>query len=128
LCDGEQVYFPKTCVKQSDYEAHTGTPTGKFVIGLGQDEMAFVDSSEDINSILMNAVSGLLAKYGISPKDIGRLEVGTETVIDKSKSAKTHLMQLFASSGNTDIEGVDSINACYGGTHPGPNITTAFVF
>ncbi len=42
--------------------------------------------------------------------------MGTETVIDKSKSCKTNLMQLFASSGNSDIEGVDSINACYGGT------------
>ncbi len=44
-----QVYFPKTCVKQSDYEVHTGTPAGKFVVGLGQDEMAFVDASEDIS-------------------------------------------------------------------------------
>ena len=42
--------------------------------------------------------------------------MGTETVIDKSKSAKTNLMQLFAACGNSDIEGVDSINACYGGT------------
>jgi len=25
-------------------------------------------------------------------------------------------MQLFAEQGNTDVEGVDSINACYGGT------------
>jgi len=77
-----EVYFPKTCVKQSDYEAHTGTPAGKFVVGLGQDEMAFVDASEDINSIMMNAVSGLLAKYGISPKDIGRLEVRSHAAIE----------------------------------------------
>lgn len=47
---------------------------------------------------------------------IGRLEVGTETIIDKSKSVKSALMQLFEESGNTDIEGVDTTNACYGGT------------
>merc|ERR1711946_119396 len=47
---------------------------------------------------------------------IGRLEVGTETIIDKSKSVKSVLMQLFKSSGNTDVEGVDTTNACYGGT------------
>jgi hydroxymethylglutaryl-CoA synthase len=35
----------------------------------------------------------------------------------QSKSVKTNLMQLFAASGNCDIEGVDSINACYGGEH-----------
>lgn len=55
-------------------------------------------------------------KYNIDPKSIGRMEVGTETIIDKSKSVKTALMQLFAESGNTDIEGVDTTNACYGGT------------
>lgn len=42
--------------------------------------------------------------------------MGTETILDKSKSVKTVLMQLFEASGNTDIEGVDSTNACYGGT------------
>jgi hydroxymethylglutaryl-CoA synthase len=44
-----QVYFPNSCLKQADYEVHTGTPAGKFVVGLGQEEMAFVDSAEDIN-------------------------------------------------------------------------------
>jgi hydroxymethylglutaryl-CoA synthase len=56
-----------------------------------------------------------MEKYQIDPKDIGRLEVGTETIIDKSKSVKTILMSLFA--GNTEIEGVDTTNACYGGTN-----------
>ena len=46
---------------------------------------------------------------------IGRLEVGTETLVDKSKATKTSLMRLFGS--NSDIEGVDTINACYGGTN-----------
>ena len=53
---------------------------------------------------------------GISYKDIGRLDVGTETMIDKSKSVKSVLMSLFEGSGNHDVEGADSLNACYGGT------------
>lgn len=40
-------------------------------------------------------VTSLLEKYKIDPKQIGRLEVGSETVIDKSKSIKTFLMQIF---------------------------------
>jgi hydroxymethylglutaryl-CoA synthase len=43
------------------------------------------------------------------------LEVGTETILDKSKSVKSVLMQLFGN--NTNIEGVDNVNACYGGTN-----------
>jgi hydroxymethylglutaryl-CoA synthase len=61
-------------------------------------------------------VSSLMRKYDVDPKSIGRLEVGTETIIDKSKAVKTVLMDLFASSGNHDIEGLDSKNACYGST------------
>ena len=53
----------------------------------------------------------------MDPKSIGRLEVGTETLLDKSKSVKSVLMQLFEASGNTSIEGVDTVNACYGGTN-----------
>ena len=44
------------------------------------------------------------------------MEVGTETIIDKSKSVKSTLMQLFTASGNSGIEGIDTTNACYGGT------------
>ena len=93
-----------------------GQKEGKFTIGLGQTNMAFCDDLEDINSVCMTAVMNLLDKYNIAPTDIGRLEVGTETLIDKSKSVKTTLTQLFNSHGNFDLEGVDNINACYGGT------------
>lgn len=43
----------------------------------------------------LTVVKSLLEKYHIDPKLIGRLEVGSETVIDKSKSIKTWLMQIF---------------------------------
>lgn len=58
-----------------------------------------------------------MRKYSIEPTSIGRLEVGTETILDKSKSVKSVLMQLFEKSGNTNVEGVDTVNACYGGTN-----------
>jgi hydroxymethylglutaryl-CoA synthase len=60
--------------------------------------------------------SGLLivVRYEIDPLSVGRLEVGTETLVDKSKSTKTVLMDLFP--GNTHIEGATVVNACYGGT------------
>ena len=65
----------------------------------------------------LTTLSSLLRKYEIDPKSVGRLEVGTETLLDKSKSVKSVLMQLFAPHGNTNVEGVDTVNACYGGTN-----------
>ncbi|PPQ63098.1 hypothetical protein CVT24_005809 [Panaeolus cyanescens] len=111
-----EVYFPRRCVSETELEVYDGVSAGKYTIGLGQEYMAWPDDREDINSFALNAVSGLLEKYNIDPKSIGRIEVGTETIIDKSKSVKTTLMDLFAESGNFDIEGIDSKNACYGGT------------
>lgn len=107
------VYVPSRYVSQEDLEIQDGC-VGKYTKGLGQLNMAFVDDREDIASIYMSAVSSLLEKYNIDVQDIGRLEVGTETLIDKSKSVKTSLMGLMGC--NTDLEGVTSVNACYGGT------------
>ncbi|KAL9231050.1 hypothetical protein vseg_006320 [Gypsophila vaccaria] len=111
-----EIYFPPTCVHQEALEVHDAVSKGKYTIGLGQECMAFCTDVEDIISISLTAVNSLLEKYNVDPKQIGRLEVGSETVLDKSKSIKTFLMQIFEEHGNTDIEGVDSTNACYGGT------------
>jgi hydroxymethylglutaryl-CoA synthase len=110
------IYFPPTCVLQEELETHDGVSKGKYTIGLGQDSMAFCTEVEDVISMSLTVVKSLLKKYNIDPMRIGRLEVGSETVIDKSKSIKTWVMQIFEECGNTDIEGVDSSNACYGGT------------
>ncbi|KCV73095.1 hydroxymethylglutaryl-CoA synthase [Fonticula alba] len=111
-----EVYFPQSFVEQSDLEEFDNVSSGKYTIGLGQSRMAVVDDNEDINSICLTAVSRLMMRTRLPYSAIGRLEVGTETIIDKSKATKTVLMQLFANSGNTDVEGIDTTNACYGGT------------
>lgn len=112
-----EVYFPHSFVSQEDLEKYDKVPAGKYTVGLGQNNMAFVGDREDIVSISLTVVKSLLEKYSINVNDIGRLEVGTETIIDKSKSVKTSLMDLFKESGNTGLEGVDNVNACYGGTN-----------
>ncbi|KAJ9137190.1 3-hydroxy-3-methylglutaryl coenzyme A synthase [Coniochaeta hoffmannii] len=109
-----EIYFPSQYVEQSELEKFDGASTGKYTIGLGQTKMAFCDDREDIYSFALTAVSKLLKNYNIDTNSIGRLEVGTETLLDKSKSVKSVLMQLFGE--NTNIEGIDTINACYGGT------------
>lgn len=112
-----EIYFPSQCVDQAELEKFDGVSQGKYTIGLGQTKMSFCDDREDIYSFALSTVASLLEKYSIDPKSIGRLEVGTETLLDKSKSVKSVLMQLFQESGNTNIEGVDTVNACYGGTN-----------
>ena len=109
-----ESYFPRNCLPLTALEKADGCD-GKYTVGLGQEVLAYFDDREDVGSVLLTAVSRLLENYGISPAEVGRLEVGTETLIDKSKTIKTTLLaHLFGD--NADIEGVTSTNACYGGT------------
>lgn len=112
-----EIYFPSTYVDQGDLEIFDKASKGKYTVGLGQLKMACVNDCEDVNSMSLTCVRNLLKKYNIPPTAIGRLEIGTETLLDKSKSVKTVLMDLFKASGNHDIEGVTTFNACYGGTN-----------
>ncbi|CCC69005.1 hypothetical protein NCAS_0C00150 [Naumovozyma castellii] len=110
-----EIYIPTQFVSQQDLEKFDGVSSGKYTIGLGQTNMSFVNDREDIYSMCLTVLSKLIKNYNIDTNEIGRLEVGTETLIDKSKSVKSVLMQLF--NGNNDVEGIDTLNACYGGTN-----------
>ncbi|NXE43830.1 HMCS1 protein, partial [Ptilorrhoa leucosticta] len=124
-----EIYFPSQYVDQAELEKYDGVNAGIYTsggvslsgqgtptVGLGQLKMGFCSDREDISSLCLTVVQKLMEKNNLSYDCIGRLEVGTETIIDKSKSVKTVLMQLFEESGNMDVEGIDTMNACYGGT------------
>lgn len=81
-----QLYFPSYCIQQSDLEDYDKVSKGKYTKGLGQQKMAFTGDREDINSIALTVLDKLISRNSLDKKDIGRLEVGTETFIDKSKS------------------------------------------
>uniref|UniRef100_A0A1B6CK31 Hydroxymethylglutaryl-coenzyme A synthase N-terminal domain-containing protein n=2 Tax=Clastoptera arizonana TaxID=38151 RepID=A0A1B6CK31_9HEMI len=100
-----ELIFPSLCIDQTELEKFDGVSAGKYTIGLGQSKMGFCTDREDINSLCLTALARLVEKNNLRYEDIGHLEVGTETIIDKSKSVKTVLMQLFEKSGNHDVEG-----------------------
>jgi len=91
---------------------------GKYTKGLGQKEMSFVSDCEDIYSISLTVLNNLINKNNININDIGRLSVASETILDHSKSIKSYLMQLFKGNNDiiNDVEGCDSIHACYSST------------
>lgn len=111
-----ELTIPSLYVDQEELEKYDGVSSGKYTVGLGQKAMGICTDREDINSLCLTVVHNLLEKNHIDYSEIGRLEVGTETIIDKSKSVKSVLMQLFEPHGVTDIEGIDTTNACFGGT------------
>jgi len=88
---------------------------GKYTIGLGQESMSVWDSErETAASMALTVVSRLMESCCVTPDQIGRIAVGTESLTDTSKSVKTTLMRLMP--GTASVEGVTHLNACYGGT------------
>lgn len=111
-----EVYFPAQHVSQENLETYNNVSCGKYTIGLGQSQMSFCTDLENTHSLALTVVSNLMQKLKLDYSQIGRLSVSSETIVDKSKSIKSVLMQLFEESGNFDVEGVDYLNACYAGT------------
>ena len=112
-----EFYGPREYIEQFDLETFDGHKEhGKYTEGLGQTRMAICSDREDIHSICLTVVKRLFEKNDVSPANVGFLMVGTETLLDKSKSTKSVLMQLFEDAGNQDVQGVDTTNACFGGT------------
>lgn len=112
-----EFYCPREYVEQSQLEIFDRHDVpGKYTQGLGQTRMAICSDREDIHSISLTVVKRLFEKNNLSPAQVGFLMVGTETLLDKSKSTKSVLMQLFQESGNLDVQGIDTTNACFGGT------------
>ncbi|VDM17137.1 unnamed protein product [Hydatigera taeniaeformis] len=110
-----EIYFPKTYIPQTVMEEHYGFPE-KYTKGLGQMSMAICDGAEDVVSLSLTVTKRLIERIGLDLTKIGFLEVGSETLVDKSKSVKSHLMVLFEECGNFDLAGIDVKSACYGGT------------
>ncbi|QDZ22815.1 polyketide synthase [Chloropicon primus] len=112
---GIYVYIPEFAVSQQELEKYDNCE-GKYTNGLGQKALSCCNDNEDSVSFALNAVRGLMESHRIPYDAIGRVEVGTESCVDRSKSIKSFLMRLFEEKGNTSVEGVDNTNACYGGT------------
>ncbi|WUR04174.1 hydroxymethylglutaryl-coA synthase [Vairimorpha necatrix] len=112
---GIEYQLPCYKIDEAEIAPKIGWELNKIKIGLGMHEFGVVGHKEDVVSLALSAVDNLLVKYNVDPKDVGKIEVGTESHFDSAKSIKTYLLQLF--NDNVSIAGCDTTNACYGGTN-----------
>ena len=105
-----EYYCPNLCISASALEDFHNCK-GQYT------NMTFCSDDEDAVSMAMTSLSRLMQRCGLSYVDIGRLEVGTESQVDRAKSIKSFLMTLFEQQGCYDVLGADTYNACYGGTN-----------
>mmetsp|Transcript_77103 Transcript_77103/g.198568 ORF Transcript_77103/g.198568 Transcript_77103/m.198568 type:complete len:979 (+) Transcript_77103:82-3018(+) len=131
-----QFYFSQLEMEEFDARPDRYGPSviGKYTKGIGQIEGRFNSDDEDPVSFAMTATHRLLERIeakgfnetGRYQPDgvplniynaVGRIDVGTESIVDRSKSMKSYIMDIFEryGDGESNVEGVDQYNACYGG-------------
>jgi hydroxymethylglutaryl-CoA synthase len=121
--DDLAVYIPQIYLSIEDLAKARDLNYGKLSKGLGLLEMAIADAREDAATMAANAVLDLIHKNDITPNDIGRIYLGTESALDGAKPTATYVLQMlqdhFADSHGTNCflhcDVVDLTFACIGG-------------
>jgi hydroxymethylglutaryl-CoA synthase len=107
---------PNLCCSVADIEQLHNCP-GRYTVGRGQQHIGFTNGNEDTVSMAMTVFEKLAERCELPLTQIGRLEVGTESQVDRAKSVKSFLMAFFQDDALHSVEGADTYNACYGGTN-----------
>ncbi|NEU56108.1 hydroxymethylglutaryl-CoA synthase [Halorussus sp. MSC15.2] len=68
-----------------------GEDPEKYTKGLGLHASSFPDAHEDIVTMGANAAHRLMDRKGLTPDDIGRIDVATESAFDNSKPVSTYI-------------------------------------
>jgi len=68
-----------------------GDDPEKYTKGLGLRASSFPDSYEDIVTMGANAAKRLMDRKGLTPDDVGRIDVATESSFDNSKPISTYI-------------------------------------
>ena len=111
-----EYYAPNLCCSAADVE-QLHDCLGRYTVGRGQQHIGFCDGNEDTVSMAMTVFERLVSSCQLPLAQIGRLEIGTESQVDRAKSVKSFLMAFFQMDGLHNVEGTDTYNACYGGTN-----------
>ena len=125
------VYFPRSYVDLTGEFASSRKPkdktleeyVGKLVNGLGVAKMAIPDVHEDAVTMAANAAFRLIERNKLSPEQIGRISVGTESQVDNAKPIPSYLQGCLENKrifGKGSLEhcdiGGDVVFACVGAT------------
>ena len=119
--DDIAIYIPRLYVDASDFAQARGMEPQKLIKGLGVSKMAMVDTNQDPACLAANACLKIMQKNKISPEDIGRLYVSTESSFDESKAMNSYVVgmleQVYGSGSFEHCGGVETKFACVSGSY-----------
>lgn len=107
--DDISIYIPRLFVDSADFAVARGLDPEKLKQGLGISQMAMVDTNQDPACLAANACLKLMQKNNLSPSDVGRLYVATESALDESKALNSYVIGMLE-----QVYGTDSFEHCGG--------------
>jgi hydroxymethylglutaryl-CoA synthase len=119
--DDMAIYIPRLFVDAKDFAKARGMDPDKLQRGLGVSKMAIVDANQDPACLAANACLRLLEKNNISPDEIGRLYIATESAVDESKAMNSNVIgmleQIYGNESFEHCGGIECKFACVSGSY-----------
>ncbi|MEK6944680.1 MAG: hydroxymethylglutaryl-CoA synthase, partial [Thermoproteota archaeon] len=119
--DDISIYIPKLFVDASDFAVARGVDPAKLQSGLGVSQMAIVDTNQDPACLAANACLRVMQKNKLSPDDVGRLYVATESALDESKAMNSYVIgmleQVYGEGSFEHCGGIECKFACVSGSY-----------
>ena len=119
--DDIAIYVPRLFVDARDFAKARGMDPDKLQRGLGVSKMAMVDTNQDPACMAANACLRIMERNKLSPSDIGRLYVATESSLDESKAMNSYVIgmleQVYGDDSFEHCGGIECKFACVSGSY-----------
>ena len=119
--DDIAIYIPQLYVEASDFARERGLDPAKLERGLGIGQMAIVDTNQDPACLAANACLKIMQKNKLTPDQIGRLYVATESSFDESKAMNSYVIgmleQVYGEETFGHCGGIECKFACVSGSY-----------
>jgi hydroxymethylglutaryl-CoA synthase len=119
--DNIGIYIPQLYLDASDFAKARGLDPEKLERGLGIKQMAIVDTNQDPACLAANACLNVMQKTKLSPDEIGRLYVATESSLDESKAMNSDVIgmleQVYGEGTFGHCGGIECKFACVSGSY-----------
>ena len=107
--DDIAIYIPRLYLDAGDIAKARGLDPEKLERGLGISQMAIVDTNQDPACLAANACLRVMQKNKLTPDEIGRLYVATESAFDESKAMNSYVIGMLE-----QVYGEDTFGHCGG--------------
>ena len=119
--DDISIYIPQLYLDASDFAHARGLDPEKLERGLGIGQMAIVDTNQDPACLASNACLKVMQKNKLTPDQIGRLYVATESSLDESKAMNSYVIgmleQVYGDGTFGHCGGIECKFACVSGSY-----------